>query len=76
MLTFPHITDVPSTLAQNRVVLSWELSFPVEPAGGLTELVRLGGSSHRRSQRTSGDNISSAVTGKLDNLNIRSVNLF
>ena len=63
-----------------KAVLCLELSFPVEqPAGGLTELVRLGGDgsggrrARRRGQRTGGDDIVSGVDGKSDIDNIHPV---
>lgn len=73
MLTFPHITNLPSARPCTfKVGSCWELSFPVEPAGGLGELVRLrGGSSRRRNQRTTGDNVISTVIGKSDNLRVQ-----
>ena len=71
MLTF-LISQIYHPPLHKEAVLCLELSLPVEPAGGLTELVRLGGSGSRRrrsrSQRTSGDNIVPAVDDESDNL--------
>ena len=69
MLTF-LISQIYHPPLPKEAVLCLKLSLPVEPAGGLTELVRLGGSGSRRSrsQRTSGDNIVPAVDDESDNL--------